>query len=312
MSIFSIFSKSKKTSEQPSSISKISQSITRIFTHQKIDQSTIEELEDTLIEGDIAVSTCRKIISPLKEGKFNKNISAQEVRATLTQEIIKILDRNQKKLDLSIDSESKKPKVLIFNGVNGSGKTTTIGKIAHNLNNSNKKVLIAACDTYRAGAADQLEIWAQRSNCDIVRAQKEGQDPASVAFQSLKKAQEEGYDFLLIDTAGRLQNKKNLMDELGKINHVLRKIDPNAPDENILVLDGTIGQNAKSQTEIFNEIVNISGLIITKLDGSAKGGIAVTLADEFNKPIYAIGKGEKVADLQEFDSLSYTNNLIGQ
>ncbi len=313
--MFNFFKKSKpkeiseeNTREKPKQQSFLSKTIGSIFSQKKLDAKTLEQLEEALIQADISFNSCQKILAELSSKKFDKNIDEEQIRQHLKQQILKILAKSSKKLDLN--ESNKKPKTLIFNGVNGSGKTTTIGKIAFNLTNDGKKVLIAACDTYRAGAADQLEIWANRSNCEIVRADKEGQDPASVAFKALQKAKQENYDFLLIDTAGRLQNKKNLMDELGKINNVLKKIDENAVDENILVLDGTIGQNAKSQMEVFNEVVNITGLIITKLDGTAKGGIAITLVDEFQKPIYAIGKGEKIEDLQEFDAVKYVNALL--
>lgn len=315
MSIFNIFKKSKKEDSPPVAEEKkqpkesfISKAVGNIFSQKKLDSNTLEELEEALIQTDISLNSAQKLIKTLSERKFDKNIDGDQIKEHLKKEILKILAKSDKKLDFG--NSEKKLKTLIFNGVNGSGKTTTIGKIAFNLTNDGKKVLIAACDTYRAGAADQLEIWAKRSGCKMIRAEKEGQDPASVAFKSLQKAKEGNYDFLLIDTAGRLQNKKNLMEELKKINNVLQKIDPNAPDENILVLDGTIGQNAKNQMEVFDEIVNITGLIITKLDGTAKGGIAVALVDEFNKPIYAIGKGEKIEDLQEFDANSYVDELV--
>ena len=318
MALFNFFKKSKKEGlkEEPQIVEEkkqpkesfLAKAINNIFSQKKLDSQTLENLEEALLQADISFNSCQKLIKSLSEKKFDKNIDSTLIKTHLKQEILKILAKSNKKLNLS--SSDKKPKVIIFNGVNGSGKTTTIGKVAFNLTQDGKKVLISACDTFRAGAADQLEVWAKRSNCELVRAQKDGQDPASVAFQALKKAQEEDYDFLLIDTAGRLQNKKNLMEELKKVNNVLQKIDQNAPDENILVLDGTIGQNAKSQMQVFNEIVNITGIIITKLDGTAKGGIAVTLVDEFEKPIYAIGKGEKIEDLQEFDANEYVDELI--
>ena len=202
------------------------------------------------------------------------------------------------------------PQVLIVNGVNGAGKTTTIGKIAQNLKNQNKKVLISACDTFRAGATAQLEVWANRVGCEIILPLKEGEDSASVAYRSLDYATKNNFDVLLIDTAGRLQNKKNLMDELQKISKVLKKIDAHAPHENLLILDATTGQNARSQLEIFNEVIGITGLIITKLDGSARGGVVVGLAQKFQKPIYAIGVGEKIEDLQEFNASEFSKNLV--
>ncbi len=316
MGFFNIFKKKNqevKEAQQeqqaptPAKKSFLSSAIDNIFNNKKLDTNSIEELEEVLLQADISFNTCQKILSEISSTKFNKNISQEQIKDHLAQQILKIATQSDKKLDFS---SSQSTKTIVFNGVNGSGKTTTIGKIAHNLSQDGKKVLIAACDTFRAGAADQLASWAKRSNCELIRADKEGQDPASVAFKALKQAKEENYDFLLIDTAGRLQNKKNLMQELEKIKNVIKKFDPEAPHENILVIDGTIGQNAKSQTEIFDEIVGISGIIITKLDGSAKGGIAISLIDEFKKPIYAIGMGEKISDLQEFDPQKYGENLI--
>ncbi len=268
----------------------------------------LENLEDLLLTSDIGSKTATKIIKDLKAKKFNKEISDQEIREFLSDELTNILLPCQKTLQIN---PNLKPQIIIVNGVNGAGKTTSIGKIAKNLSDDGKKVMIAACDTFRAGAAAQLKIWAQRANCPIIEALKEGEDPASVAHRALKEAMEKQVDVLLIDTAGRLQNKQNLMDELKKINQVLKKIDPLAPHENILVLDATNGQNAKSQLEIFDKIVDISGIVITKLDGTAKGGILVALAEQFQKPIYAIGVGEKIEDLQEFSAKSFAKNLLG-
>ncbi len=318
MSFFSLFkSKNKeensldKTDNNSTSSNKISNLITQIFTHKKLDEEILQELEEALITADLGAKFSEKIIDELKKNKFQKSITENEIKEFLAQKITEILKKCEKNLDETLQNYQNSPKTLIFNGVNGSGKTTTIGKIAFNLSNQGKKVLIAACDTFRAGAADQLEVWAKRSNCEIVKAQKEGEDPASIAYKAMKKGKEENFDFLLIDTAGRLQNKQNLMDELKKINNVLKKIDESAPNENILVLDATIGQNAKNQIEIFDKIVGISGLIITKLDGSAKAGVVVGICDEFQKPIYAIGIGEKIQDLQQFDAEKFSKNLLG-
>jgi fused signal recognition particle receptor len=257
---------------------------------------------------DLGAATTNKIIADLKKSKFSKEISDKEIKTFLQDEIIQILQPCEESLKIN---SNLKPHVIIVNGVNGAGKTTTIGKISKNLTDSGKKVMIGACDTFRAGATNQLKIWADRSNCEITSALKEGEDPASVAHRSLKKAIEGDFDVLLIDTAGRLQNKQNLMDELSKINNVLRKIEPSAPHNNILVLDATSGQNARNQLETFNKIVGISGIIITKLDGTAKGGILISLAEEFKKPIHAIGIGEKIEDLQEFNAKDFAKNLVG-
>ncbi len=307
MSFFKIFSKSNLTNQLKSSSSKISAAITQIFTHKKLDENTIDELEEILIASDMGTEFAIKISASLREKKFEKNISETEIKNFLIQEISAILKPCQKTLELK---EDNKTQVFIFNGVNGAGKTTTIAKIAQSLKNQNKKVLIAACDTFRAAASQQLEVWAKRVGCEIILPQKEGEDPAAIAYRSLDFAHKNNFDVLLIDTAGRLQNKQNLMEELKKINTVLKKIDPSAPHENILILDATTGQNARSQLEIFNQIVGIDGIIITKLDGSAKGGIVVSLAQNFNKPIYAIGVGEKLEDLQEFDAETFARNLF--
>jgi fused signal recognition particle receptor len=305
--MFAIFSKSKITDQLKNSSAKISSAITQIFTHKKLDAEILEGLEEALILSDMGSEVASEIIKNFKEKKFEKNISDEQVREFLAAEIEKILKPCQAALQLD---ESIKPQVIIFNGVNGAGKTTTIGKVAANLKKQNKKVLIAACDTFRAAAAQQLEIWAKRVGCEIILPQKEQEDPAAIAYRAFDFAKKNNFDVLLIDTAGRLQNKQNLMDELKKINSVLKKIDDKAPHENLLILDATTGQNARNQLEIFNQIVGITGLVITKLDGSAKGGIVVALAQKFKKPIYAIGVGEKIEDLQEFDAKNFAMNLV--
>lgn len=304
--MFGFFSKSKIGNELVKS-SKISTAISQIFSHKKLDSEIIDELEEALIMADVGTEVATRIISDFAAKKFHKNISDAEVRSFLSAEIEKILLPCQKSLEMKSEA---KPQVIIFNGVNGAGKTTTIGKVAFNLKNQGKTVIIAACDTFRAAASQQLEVWAKRADCEIIAATKDGEDPAAVAFRALTFAKNNAVDFLLIDTAGRLQNKQNLMDELKKINTVLKKIEPAAPHENLLILDATIGQNAKQQLEVFNQIVGITGLVVTKLDGSAKGGIVVALADKFKKPIYAIGLGEKIEDLQEFDAKSFAKSLV--
>lgn len=308
MSFFKIFSKAKLTDQLKNSSSKISTALTQIFTHKKLDAETLEELEETLIVSDMGSEVAAQIIANLKARKFEKNIDEHEIKNFLKNQIEEILKPCQKALTLD---EAQKPQVIIFNGVNGAGKTTTIGKVAQNLKNQNKKILIAACDTFRAAASQQLEVWAKRVGCEIILPQKEGEDPAAIAYRAFDFAKKNNFDAVLIDTAGRLQNKQNLMDELKKINSVLKKIDAAAPHQNLLILDATTGQNAKSQLEIFNQIVGINGIVITKLDGSAKGGIVVALAQKFAKPIYAIGVGEKLEDLQEFDAALFAGNLLG-
>lgn len=307
MSFFSLFSKSEIKKELSNS-SKISSVIAQLFTHKKLDSEILEELEDTLIMSDVGSDTAMRIVKNFKSKKFPKNISLDEINNFFAAELEDILLPCQKSLEINDDI---KPKVIILNGVNGAGKTTTIGKIAFNLKSQNKKVTIAACDTFRAAASQQLEVWAKRSDCEIISAVRDGEEPAAVAYRAFEIAKKNGSDFLLIDTAGRLQNKQNLMDELKKIGSVLKKSDPSAPHENLLILDATTGQNAKNQLEVFNQTVEITGLIITKLDGSAKGGIVVALANQFKKPIYAIGIGEKIEDLQEFDAKSFARSLVG-
>lgn len=307
MSFFKIFSKTKINNQLDASSIRITSALKQIFTHKKLDENTLEELEETLILSDMGIEVATKIVDNLRAKKFAKNISEDEIKQFLQEQILNILKPCEKILNIA---QSNLPQVLIANGVNGAGKTTTIGKIAQNLKNQNKKVLISACDTFRAGAASQLEVWANRVGCEIILPIKEGEDSASVAYRSLDYATKNNFDVLLIDTAGRLQNKKNLMDELQKISKVLKKIDINAPHENLLILDATTGQNARSQLEVFNEAIGITGLIITKLDGSARGGVVVGLAQKFQKPIYAIGVGEKIEDLQEFNALEFSKNLV--
>jgi len=309
MSFFKLFSKSKITDQLKNSSQKLSLAITQIFTHKQLDNKTLEELEEILILNDLGNDFASEIVNNLKAQKFEKNIDITTVKDFLALELEKILKPCQSSID--IDNSIKKPLVIVFNGVNGAGKTTTIGKIAFNLKNQNKKVLIAGCDTFRAGASSQLEIWAKRAECEIILALKDGEDPASVAYRALDHAQKNNFDVLLVDTAGRLQNKQNLMDELKKINTVIKKLDTSAPHYNILIVDATIGQNSKSQTEIFNKTVGINGIIVTKLDGSSKGGVVVAISKIFSKPIYAIGIGEKIEDLQEFDAHEFAKKLVG-
>jgi fused signal recognition particle receptor len=298
MSLFSFFSKSNLEFG----------AIKQIFTHKKLSLDNLEDLENQMIISDVGVLFSAEIIAKIKNKKFPKNISEIELKDFLAKQMEEILIPCEASLKFD---DLNKTQVLIFNGVNGVGKTTTIGKIAANLKNQQKKIIIAACDTFRAAAVEQLEIWAKRVDCEIIKPQKEGEDPAAVAYRAFDFAKKNDFDFLLIDTAGRLENKQNLMDELKKINAVLKKIDANILQKNLLIIDSTTGQNAKSQLEVFDKVANIDGLIITKLDGSAKGGVVIGLAREFKKPIYAIGVGEKIDDLQEFKAKNFVRNLLG-
>ncbi|MBN8828381.1 MAG: signal recognition particle-docking protein FtsY [Sphingobacteriia bacterium] len=278
--------------------------IASIFSRNKISEETIEELEEALIMADLGVKTSSYIIEELKKNKLGKENSLETIKESLLNIIKNILDPYTKPITLT-----SSPHVILICGVNGNGKTTTIGKLSHWFKQQNKKVLLAACDTFRAAASSQLERWAEKTNVNIVIGE-ENQDPASVAFNAFSKAKNENYDVLLIDTAGRLHNKNNLMEELSKIIRVIKKIDEKSPEDIILILDATTGQNAFNQVKIFNEITNLTGLIVTKLDGTAKGGVVVGLVKEFSLPIFAIGVGEGIDDLQPFTSTDFAKNLI--
>ena len=277
--------------------SKLSEGITGLLTKRKLDADTLEELEDLLIEADLGVTTAMRITEALAKGRYEKGLSPEAVRSVLAQEVERTLAPVAKPLSLA---ENHKPHVIVVAGVNGTGKTTTIGKLARMFSHDGKKVMLAAGDTFRAAAIDQLKIWAERTGAGIV-ARATGADPAGLAFDALKEAQAGSYDVLLIDTAGRLQNKQALMDELEKIIRVLKKIDPAAPHDVLLVLDATTGQNALSQVEVFRERAQVTGLVMTKLDGTARGGILVAIADKYKLPVHAIGIGEGEDDLRPFD-----------
>jgi len=290
-----------------SSSDKISDGITGIFTKKKLDDATLAELEDLLITADLGVDTALEITESLRAEKFDKEVSEEEVKSFLAEKIAKILAPVA--TNLNIDN-TEKPYVIMFVGVNGNGKTTSIGKLAKNFRDDGKKVMLAAADTFRAAAVEQLQVWGKRADVPVFTGNP-NQEPASVAFQAIEKAQNDGIDLLIIDTAGRLQNKHNLMAELAKIKNVCAKKMENTPHQTILVLDATTGQNAISQVEHFMEVAEISGLIITKLDGTAKGGIVVALAKKFDIPLYAIGVGEGIEDLKPFDANDFAKNLVG-
>jgi fused signal recognition particle receptor len=271
-----------------------------------LDDAMLESLEDLLIQADMGVDTALRVTANLATGRLGKRISAEEIRLALADEITRIMDPVARPMPLY----PTKPQVVLVVGVNGSGKTTTIGKLASQFKAAGKSVVIAAGDTFRAAAVEQLQIWGDRAGVPVMTA-PEGSDPASLAFDAMTRAQETGADLLLIDTAGRLQNRTDLMEELAKIVRVIRKKDPSAPHNTLLVMDATTGQNALLQVEIFRKIADVSGLVMTKLDGTAKGGVLVALADRFGLPIHAIGVGEQIDDLSPFDPQDFAKALVG-
>ena len=286
---------------------KISQGVKKIFVNKKLDIQTLNDLEELLIMADLGPSAAEKLTAELANEKFDKNIKPEEVKTFLAKKIEETLVDVAKPLILN---NSKTPNVVLVVGVNGTGKTTTIGKLAHQYSSEGKKIMIAACDTFRAAAVEQLQIWAERSNAEFVKS-SQGCDSAGLAYEALEKAKSKKIDVLFIDTAGRVQNRTELMEELAKIIRVIRKLDPESPHHCLLTLDATTGQNAVSQVEIFKEIAEISGLIVTKLDGSAKGGILLSLAEKFSLPVHAVGVGEKIEDLQSFEAQEFAKSLMG-
>ena len=282
-------------------------SITSVLSRKKLDQATLNELEAALILADLGVATAAKLTAKLAEDKFDKEISEEEVCAALANNIAEILE------PFAIPFEpitSNKPHVVLVVGVNGSGKTTTIGKLAKSHCDRGLSVMLVAGDTFRAAAVEQLKIWGERAGCPVI-AKESGADAAGLAFEALERARRDKVDLLLIDTAGRLQNRDDLMGELGKIIRVLQKQDETAPHSCFLVLDATVGQNAHSQVEIFKGLASVSGLVVTKLDGTARGGVLIALAEKFSLPVHAIGIGEGEDDLRPFDSTTLANNIMG-
>lgn len=280
-----------------------------ILTKKKLDAQTLEELEDALIAADLGPQTAHRIIESFSKGRFGKDLEENEIRLALADAITEILEPVAR--PIKITKPEKGPFTILVTGVNGVGKTTTIGKMAWEIRMREKaKVMIAAGDTFRAAAIEQLQIWGKRAHCDVL-SKEIGADAASVAYEAYEKAAKQGHDVLLIDTAGRLHNKANLMAELEKIVRVLQKHDEDIPHEVLLVLDATTGQNAHAQVETFKDMVNLTGLVVTKLDGSARGGIVVALADKFKLPIYAIGVGEDIEDLQPFHPREFAIALVG-
>lgn len=317
--IWGLFDKRKKPAEAApeqakglfdglrKSSAKLADSFTSVFTKEKLDAPGIAELEEALIASDMGASAAARICAGLADQRFSRENGSTEAREALAVEVARILKPREATLDLSA---GPKPRIVLVIGVNGSGKTTTIGKLAKNLSDAGAKVVIGAADTFRAAAIEQLKVWSDRSGATFV-ASTQGADAAGVAFEAVKRAKEEGADVALIDTAGRLQNKSELMAELAKIIRVMRKIDEDAPHETLLVLDATVGQNALSQVENFRSVTEITGLVMTKLDGTAKGGVLVAVAQRHAIPIHFIGVGEKAEDLQPFDARSFSRALVG-
>jgi len=271
-----------------------------------LDDEMLEQLEELLISTDMGVDTALRVTANMAEGRFGKRLSVDEIKRLMATEVARIMDPIAKPLPIY----AKTPQVVLVVGVNGSGKTTTIGKLASQFKAAGKNVVIAAGDTFRAAAVEQLQVWGDRADVPVLTA-GQGSDPASLAFDAMTQAERDGADLLLIDTAGRLQNRGDLMEELAKIVRVIRKKDPSAPHNTLLVLDATTGQNALNQVKVFQEISDVSGLVMTKLDGTAKGGVLVALADKFGLPIHAIGVGEQIDDLQPFDPQEFADALMG-
>ncbi|MGD9980872.1 MAG: signal recognition particle-docking protein FtsY [Hyphomonadaceae bacterium] len=289
------------------SSNRLAESFASVFTKEKLDAADVAGLEETLIASDMGAAAAGRISAALADQRFSKEHGATEAREALAGEVARILAPREATLDLTA---GPKPRIVLVIGVNGSGKTTTIGKLARNLTDAGAKVVIGAADTFRAAAIEQLKVWADRASASFV-ASTQGADAAGVAFETVKRAKDENADVALIDTAGRLQNKSELMAELAKIIRVMRKLDEDAPHETLLVLDATVGQNALSQVENFRSVTEITGLVMTKLDGTAKGGVLVAVAQRHAIPIHFIGVGEKAEDLQPFDAVSFSRALVG-
>jgi fused signal recognition particle receptor len=289
------------------SSARLTEGINIIFNRRRLDDAALLELEELLIASDMGVGIAAEVTEELRRTRFNQEVSPEEVRAALAEEVIRLVEPVMKPLRLD---PSRKPFVILVVGVNGSGKTTTIAKLAKQYREAGHEVVLAAGDTFRAAGVEQLQIWGERTGCRVV-SKPAGSDAAGLAFEAFEQARAEGSDILLIDTAGRLHNKANLMGELQKIVRVLKRIDPQAPHSVLLVLDATTGQNAHAQAEIFREMVGVTGIVMTKLDGTARGGVLVSLAEKYGIPIHAIGVGETADDLRPFDARAYARSLVG-
>lgn len=286
--------------------SKIVDGLTSLVLKRKLDDAILNELEEVLIMADLGVEVPKILISKLKSERFDQEITLEEIKAFLAKEIMNILEPTQKRF---IIKDTRHPFVIMMVGVNGGGKTTTVAKLSQKFKNMKKSISCVAGDTFRAAGATQLDAWGKKLGINIISGEH-GSDPASLAYKGIESSTKAQDDILIIDTAGRLQNNTGLMEELGKINRVIKKFDPESPDEVLLVLDATVGQNAYSQVELFSKAVGVTGLIITKMDSSAKGGVIVGIAQKFKIPIYFIGVGEQQEDLQEFNAHEFAYGLL--
>jgi fused signal recognition particle receptor len=289
------------------SSARLTEGINTIFLRRRLDDAALDELEELLIASDMGIGVSGEVVAALRRTRFNQEVSSEEVRAALAEEVIRLVEPVMKPLRVD---PAKKPFVILVVGVNGSGKTTTIGKLAKQYRDAGMNVILAAGDTFRAAAVEQLQVWGERAGCPVV-TRPTGSDAAGLAYDALAKAREEAADLLLIDTAGRLHNKADLMAELQKIVRVLKKVDPQVPHAVLLVLDATVGQNAHAQAETFRAMVGVTGIVMTKLDGTAKGGVLVSLAEKYGIPIHAIGIGESADDLRPFEARAYASSLLG-
>ncbi|WP_300391611.1 signal recognition particle-docking protein FtsY [Henriciella sp.] len=297
----------KLTSGLSKSSSKLGASLTGTFTRRKLDDEALEELEDLLITSDMGARVAARVTTNLAKTRFDKDVTDDEIKAALAEEIEAIMKPREQVVDFS---DGPTPRIVLFVGVNGSGKTTTIGKIASKLKEQGASALLVAGDTFRAAAIEQLTVWGERAGIPVM-SKPTGADAAGLVYEAVEKAKAERLDLVLVDTAGRLQNKAELMSELAKIVRVTRKLDPEAPHDVILVLDATVGQNALSQVEAFRHTAGVSGIVMTKLDGTAKGGVLVAIAEAHDLPIHFIGVGEKAEDLQPFSAEAYAKALVG-
>ena len=286
---------------------KLRESIGAVANRRRLDGATLEEIEDALVAGDLGIATSAALVAELSRRRFNREVTDEEVLGDLAEHIAGILEPLATPLE---PDAGNRPHVVVVMGVNGTGKTTTIGKLARFHAERNRKVVLAAGDTFRAAAIEQLEIWGQRTGATVVKG-RPGGDPAALAYSAFETAISQGADLLLVDTAGRLHNKRHLMEELAKIVRVLGKLDESAPHDRVLVLDATTGQNVHAQVETFREACQITGLIVTKLDGSARGGVVVGLAERFGLPVHAVGVGEGADDLRPFEARAFARSLMG-
>jgi fused signal recognition particle receptor len=289
------------------SSTKLAEGIGSIFTRRRLDDATLGELEELLISADMGLGIAAEVTQNLRRTRFNQEVSPEEIKSAVAEEVARLLEPVAKPLKID---PARKPHVILVAGVNGSGKTTTIGKLAKLYHDAGRHVVLAAGDTFRAAAVEQLRIWGERTGCVVV-TRPQGSDSAGLAYDALVEAKAAGADILLIDTAGRLHNKSDLMAELQKISRVLKKLDPEAPHSVLLVLDATTGQNAHAQAETFRAMIGVTGLVMTKLDGTARGGVLVSLAEKYGIPIHAIGVGESAEDLRPFEAEAFARSLVG-